>query len=251
MSDEGARAAQLLRTGEMSDARFDGLLSEHARRQSRRFWTCVEAATTASEWLAEVGVERLLDVGSGVGKFCCIASLMLGRRVWGLERRGELVFESRRLAQRLGAEVVVIEGALTQVDPRRFDAFYFFNPFGEYLLPPEERYDASPTSAEEYVSNARLVEQWLRAAPAGTTVLTFNGLGGRIPLSFSVHRTRCIDRNVLRLWRKDRPDEGLDAQVELDGEIVAASRLRRLAQHTSFSDTALVRLLCEPPVEPR
>ncbi len=248
--DVAADVARRLTLGEdVADETFDALLSDVPRSRSSHYWSCVAAAQEASRLFKHAGVERVLDVGSGVGKLCCVLSLSLGRRVWGLERRGELVFESRRLAQRLGAEVVVTEGELASVDASRFDGFYFFNPFGEYLADDEDRYDgAAPRSFEPYLRDARRVEAWLQAAPVGTALVTYNGLGGRIPASFSVQRTTQVRHDIMRLWVKERADDGGEALVEIEDQLVAASHLLALARSSGagFSDSPLVAALCQP-----
>lgn len=240
MGDVAVRVRAALRSGALTDDLFDALLTEQSREHSEQFWTCVEAARVACEWLSEFRVERLLDVGSGVGKFCTLASLLLNRRVWGLERRGSLVFESRRLAQRLDAEVVFVEGDVCSYSSRGFDAFYLYNPFGEYLFNDGNRLDAdSPSTPAEYVRSATAVEAWLRGAPRGAVVVTYNGLGGRIPGSFVARRSKVVRGNTLRLWVKER-EESLDSHFEVEGEIVSPERLAAITNGAS-PDVALLR----------
>lgn len=248
--DPAATIAALLRKREeVSDEAFDSLLTELPRKKSRTYWSSVEAAQTASRLLREAGATQVLDAGSGVGKFCTIASLDSSHRVWGVERRGELVFESRRLAQLLGAEVVITEGTLDKIDASEFDGFYFFNPFGEYVAADEDRYDlSSPRSFDAYIKDARLVERWLRAAPVGTAMVTYNGLGGRIPVSFRVRKTTHVRDDTMRLWVKEKPDTSREAYIEIEEELITASELARLAAENGagFADSPLVRELSTP-----
>lgn len=241
--------ARLRRCEAVTDEAFDSLLSERPRTKSRSYWSSVEAAQTAARLLREAGATRVLDAGSGVGKFCSVASLHMGRRVWGIERRPELVDESRRLARALGADVEISEGTLADVDARRFDGFYFFNPFGEYVAADEDRYDMStPRSFDAYIKDARLVERWLRAVPVGTAMVTYNGLGGRIPASYRVRHTTHIRDDVMRLWVKDKVDDSREAFIEIEEELMTASELARLAATNGrgFSDSPLVRVLSTP-----
>lgn len=215
----------------VTDEAFDALLPEPARTKSRSYWSSVQAAQVASRLLYEVGVKRLLDAGSGIGKFCAVASLDASRRVWGVERRGHLVAESRNLAKALGADVVIMEGSLADVDPSSYDGFYFYNPFGEYVAAEQDRYDASfPGSFEAYIQHARLVERWLRAADVGTAMVTYNGLGGRIPASFRVRKTTHVRDDVMRLWVKEKVDDSRDAFLEIEEELMTASELAALAK---------------------
>ena len=242
-------AAQLRRREDVSDEAFDALLTELPRKKSRTYWSSVGAAQTAARLLREAGATQVLDAGSGVGKFCAIASLDSAHRVWGVERRGELVFESRRLAQKLGAEVVITEGTLQDVDPSEFDGFYFFNPFGEYVAADEDRYDlGSPRSFDAYIRDARLVEKWLRSAPVGTAMVTYNGLGGRIPVSFRVKHTTHVRDDTMRLWVKEKADDSREAYIEIEEELITASELARLAagNGAGFADSPLVKELSTP-----
>src|SRR5262245_51340779 len=97
--DHARVISALLRKRErVSDEAFDLLLSSAPRKKARTYWSSVEAAQTAARLLREAGATRVLDGGSGAGKFTAIAALDLDRRVWGVERRADLVEESRRLA---------------------------------------------------------------------------------------------------------------------------------------------------------
>lgn len=211
------------------DFHFDSLLPTRPRVRSASFWSSVEVAQTASRWLTEAGALRVLDVGSGVGKFCTIASLSSSHRVWGMELRQDLALASRHLAQKLSAEVVILDEPLHTIDVRRFDGFYFFNPFAEHLMEPWERYDEQfPGSPDGFLRDVRTVERWLRAAPLGTAMVTYNGLGGRIPLSWMVQKSATVDGDPLRLWIKRGTDEGSDAIIEIDEHLVSTRQLAAL-----------------------
>lgn len=239
---------RLVAHGEVPDSLFDELLSAGPRLRSSRYWSRVEVAQTASRWLTGAGALRVLDVGSGVGKFCAIASLTSGHRVWGVELRGGLALESRTLAQRLGAEVVILDGTLETVDPRRFDGFYFFNPFAEHLFHADEQYDDRfPASVEGFLQDVQLVERWLRAAPLGSAMVTYNGLGGRIPLSWMVEKSTELCGDQLRLWVKRGTDDSADAVIEVDEHLFSASRLASLVRAGDSrlqGNSLLYRLLC-------
>lgn len=244
------QVSRLLAEGQdVSDDLFDQLLTDRPRQKSRTYWTPVEGAKLASAWLTEVKAERVLDVGSGPGKFAVIVSLLTKRRVFGIERRDELVFQSRQLARRLGADVQIAEGTLEAVKPEQYDAFYFYNPFGELLSADADRYDTSfPGSFDAYLRSARLVERWLRGAPVGTVMVTYNGLGGRIPTTYSLKRQAKVRQDVMRLWVKERAHDDGDAVLEVEGELVTARHMLELAKTSGadFSDSPLVAALCEP-----
>lgn len=230
----------------VSDDVFDSVMAELPKSKSRSFWSSVEAAQLASKLFRQAGARRVLDTGSGAGKFCTIASLDLGCTLWGIERRAELVAESRRLSEVFGAQTIVTEGTLESVEPQQFDGFYFYNPFGEYLADDVDRYDSlAPRSFDAYIKEVRLVERWLRSAKLGTAVVTYNGLGGRIPASYRVRHTSHVRDDVMRLWVKEKADTTWDAFVEIEEQLLTASELAEVGQGNSatFPDSSLLREL--------
>lgn len=239
--------AVLRRGGWVEDSYFDRLLPQAMQAKSESFWSRVYVAQTAARWFEAAGASRVLDVGAGVGKFCAVASLTTGHRYWGLEQRGSLVFEARKLAQALRAEVVMREGALGAVEPRRFDAFYLYNPFAEHIADKYDRIDDTLVcSADDYVRDARTVERWLRAARVGTVMVTYNGLGGRIPCSWRTEREQRVSGNMMRLWRKHNDDPSPDACIEIEDRLVPASLLATLVKpgpYASLEDALLARLV--------
>ena len=81
------RAGRLVR-----DEDFDRAYPEFIRTASARYWTPVDVAKRAAEFL--VGGEssaRVLDVGAGIGKFFAIGALTTGATFTGVEHRGRLV----------------------------------------------------------------------------------------------------------------------------------------------------------------
>src|SRR5262249_1100007 len=91
--------AQALRRGECpADQWFDRFLPDDRRAVSRRFWTPLIVATRAAEWLDDLKVRTIVDIGSGAGKFCVVAALAGPGRFIGLEQRSRLVAAARTLA---------------------------------------------------------------------------------------------------------------------------------------------------------
>lgn len=247
----GQTLGRRLREGQpVEDGALDRLLSERPRERSAQHWSSVEVSTLAARLLRDAGATRVLDIGAGAGKFCAVASLVTGQRVFGVERRADLVREARQLAGRLGADVELIEGGLAAVDPRQFDGFYAFNPFGEYVAADEDRYDeAFPRTFAGYIHDARTVERWLLDAKVGTALVTSNGLGGRIPACFELSHSVTLKKNVLRLWVKTRVASGTRAVVEVEHELIDADALAALARRgaEAFEDSPLVAALATPP----
>jgi hypothetical protein len=200
--------ARTMRAGRCPrDATFDRLLPHDLRRLSGEHWTPLVAVARAAQWLDEVGVRTVVDIGSGAGKFC-VAGALAGRcRFIGIEHRAQLVASARELARALGVDDrVEFAHRVFGRDPLpAADAYYVYNPFGENVFGSEHPFGEDvDVSEERYARDVAALEELLQSAPAGTYFLTYNGFGGRVPHTYE--RVR-IDRelpSVLCLWRQLR-----------------------------------------------
>lgn len=198
--------AQLLRDGSWpEDHAFDQFLPDELRAVSDQYWTPLAVIRRAAQWLDELRVRTVLDIGSGAGKFCVAGALGGLCHFTGLEQRPRLVEASRALARTFGVmdRACFLEGALGVLPLPRVDAYYLYNPFDEGAFDPEVRlgHDVD-ISYERRQHDIAAVQKLLREASAGTYILTYNGFGGNLPLGY---REVFVDRGlpqVLRLSRK-------------------------------------------------
>lgn len=200
--------ARALRAGNCPDDRdFDRFLPKRLRRAAGQFWTPLAVAARAAKWLDELNIRSVVDIGSGSGKFCIAAALLSRARFLGIEQRAELVTVARVVAQIYGvdARVGFVEGCFGEVPIPLADAYYFFNPFEENLFHAGHQLD-NTVELERWrftrdVSAARVL---LSAAPPGTYVLTYNGLGCKLPASYMTVRVARDLPCVLKLARQTR-----------------------------------------------
>src|SRR4051812_29793263 len=94
--EPGARVIKLM-TGTLypslfvNDAAFDTLYPQHFQMLSAKHWTPLAIAHIAAGFLAEQGA-RVLDIGSGIGKFCLTAGFYFPDTCfYGVEQRHELI----------------------------------------------------------------------------------------------------------------------------------------------------------------
>lgn len=171
------------------------------------YWTPLAAAKRAAEWLDDLGIRTVVDIGSGVGKFC-VAGALLGKcRFIGLEQYASLVTSARELVDLfdLNDRVSFVAGTLGVVPTPVGEAYYFFNPFGDYWFGSDDFSQASADFTHSGHADAvAAAEELLRFVPVGTCVLTYNGFGGRVPAGYELIRVDWELRGVLRLWRKQR-----------------------------------------------
>jgi hypothetical protein len=226
-SDRDGELLRELRAGSLDDAAFDALLPAPAQQKSRGHWTPLYVAQLAARRLAERGARRVLDVGSGAGKFCLIAAAAHPDITWqGVDRRAWLVDAASELAARLGlANARFACGDVFEQPWREFDGFYFFNPFSENLSTRDEWLDDSVELSEErFQVELRRVELALDMLAPGALLVTYHGIGGPIPSSYEILGDEAAGTNRLRTWRKTTTRNGNWVHVETDEGVFCTTR---------------------------
>ena len=194
-----------LRIGrKVTDAAFDAIYPQQIRDLSARHWTPVAVAMRAASLLAQGPDTRVLDVGSGAGKFCLVAALTTPGRFVGVERRGHLVDLARSIKDRYGAEgAEYLHADIAEVDWGSFDAFYFYNPFVENLFGGRERIDSTVDLAPaRYERDMALTRERLMEARVGTRVVTYHGPRAGLPWGYELCDFEPCGSDVLELWVK-------------------------------------------------
>jgi SAM-dependent methyltransferase len=191
--------------GVLRDHAFDRLLPIRLRAASDQFWTPLEVVRRAASWFEELGLRTVVDVGSGVGKFCIAGALLGSCHYVGIEQRPQLVAVARNLARLLAVDerVSIIGGRFGDVETPTADCYYFYNPFEENLFPAGEGLDGEvELSRELFRADLRCFRALVTTLPPGAHILTYNGVGGRLP--DCLHEVR-VERSLpapLRLFEK-------------------------------------------------
>ncbi len=186
----------------VSDRAFDRLLPSPVRERSSVHWTPVSVAVKAATWLMPEAGMRVLDVGAGPGKVCCIGALSRGGTWHGIERDTALVDVARATAElfSLQKNTTFCVGEMETVQWSEFDGFYLYNPFAAILFGPAP-----------FDSNVRLrmltdqiarTEQLLADLREGTRVVTYEGFGGAMPDAYAVANVERFGDTQLTLWIK-------------------------------------------------
>jgi SAM-dependent methyltransferase len=162
-------------------------------------------AIRAAELLVIDPATRVLDVGSGVGKFCIVGAAVTGARFTGIEQRGPLVQVARNTAERLGvAGASFVHGTFDAMRIEDFDAFYFFNPFQENVFSNDDRLDETVELCHErFIADVERAVSLLTCAAVGTRVVTYHGFGGEMPPTYRRMRRERRQTGYLELWIKD------------------------------------------------
>jgi SAM-dependent methyltransferase len=185
-----------------SDKDFNQLYSIKKRAFADRHWTPVNIAKQAADFLAAEKNVKVLDIGSGVGKFCLTAAYHKPNAFfYGVEQRESLIKAAEAANKSLGlTNVSFIHGNFTQVDFRQYDHFYFYNSFYENLGGTEKIDESIDYSSELYNYYNRFLLKELEQKPAGTRLATYYSLEDEVPEGY--HEVGSDFDNLLKFWIK-------------------------------------------------
>jgi len=190
----------------VTDEDFDRVYADKVRRMSKVHWTPVSVALRAAELLAPEPGMRILDVGSGVGKLCCIGALATRSSWHGVERDALLVAAARETAISLAVNdrTRFIVGDMMKVDWTTFNAIYFYNPFEAALFAPGLVHRPTDNTGRwtEFHDEVSRAEDRLSEMPPGSRVVTYHGFGGQMPSSYQRASSEQIGSDQLDLWIK-------------------------------------------------
>jgi SAM-dependent methyltransferase len=207
---------------DMTDAELDARFPAAVRSVSRVFWTSVGIARRAADLLEHLGVRRMLDIGSGPGKFCVVAAARAPSIEFvGIEHRPQLVALAQSLAAEAGvANATFSVGDATRVPWTDFDALYVFNSFAENDFAADDQFDRTvELSRARHIAEVRRVARRLADAPVGTVLLTYHGLSGPIPSSYELLHVEPAGSGWLRAWRKGAAGAGDRYWIEEGADI--------------------------------
>jgi SAM-dependent methyltransferase len=185
-----------------SDMEFNILYPLSIQALAKRHWTPLSIARKAAKFLAVGDKVRILDIGSGVGKFCLAAAHYSPKaNFFGVEQRESLINYAHVANQRLQlGNVAFIHGNFTQLDLKKYDHFYFYNAFYENLNGTDKIDDSIDYSGELYNYYNRYLFKQLEQLPAGARVCTLCSLDDEMPRDFLL--TNPAVGELLKCWIK-------------------------------------------------
>ena len=185
-----------------SDQAFDEYYSPDVRKKSARHWSTLQVAVRAAEFLVTDKDVHVLDIGSGVGKFCLAAAHRYpDAKFYGVEQRKDLYDVAVNYNEVLTLHnVSFIHGNFTMLDFRQFDHFYFYNSFYENLEGADKIDDKLEYSLSLYNYYNRYLYKQLEEKPKGTRIVTFHSLEGELPRDYYTVKTHLND--TLKFWMK-------------------------------------------------
>jgi SAM-dependent methyltransferase len=228
------------------DEEFDQVYPESIRQLSNCHWTPVEVAREAAQFLVTKTGTRVLDIGSGAGKFCAVGALTTEGHFTGIEQRESLVLAARNMLLTHGiSRVEILHRNVMTMDFDEFDAFYLFNPFQENMLPSLSIDSKVPLEPSLYDTYAAYVSMQLSMATTGTRVAAYWSSFREIPPSYD-----CVASHFdgkLNFWVQGRPNPmAVFARMRAPRprDTDSALAVRELPRDRSHSTLRVIDALC-------
>jgi hypothetical protein len=186
---------------DITDAEFDAIFPEKIRELATTHWTPVAVAKLAANYLVDAPGTRVLDSGSGVGKFCVIGAVHTKGHFTGVEQRQQLVDVANEVAAAYWLpNVAFLKKNMMSIVFSDYDAFYFYNSFEENIDVINKIDDTQMLSPELYHSYSTYVCAQLALMPIGTRVATYFSPLDIIPGNYRLQHT--LIGGALRFWER-------------------------------------------------
>ncbi|MBS1735185.1 MAG: methyltransferase domain-containing protein [Bacteroidetes bacterium] len=186
-----------------SDDNFNSIYPRHIRQVASKHWTPLEVVKKAASFLAASPAEKILDIGSGAGKFCLAAAHHFPQySFYGVEQRADLVQLCNELKKKLAIEnVTFINENITQTDWAPYHHFYFYNSFYENITGAQKIDEAIPYSEKLYEGYNKFLLGKLMEKPSGTRIVTYHSFGLQMPPDYLLVNNEMDD--YLKYWVKE------------------------------------------------
>ena len=185
-----------------SDTEFNKLFPLHIQALAKSHWTRLDIVRKAAEFLAMEDDAKILDIGSGVGKFCLAGAFQTPKaHYFGVEQRRSLYEYSLNAQHSLGIRnVSFIHGNFTQLDLKDFDHFYFYNSFYENIMDTDKIDESIECSVELFDYYHRYLFKQLEQMKSGTRICTLCSFETEIPQDY--HEVGSDMNDLLKFWIK-------------------------------------------------
>jgi hypothetical protein len=145
---------------------------------------------------------RVLDIGSGVGKFCMVGACCTDGYFVGVEKRDYFVEISKKIAKSYNIKNVnFINSNITEINYSSYDGFYFFNSFYENIA-------LSGHIDQEGVGDLHLYKRYsaytynqFYSLLNGARLVAYCTDSEIVPTSFQL--VYCLQGGLIKFWQKN------------------------------------------------
>lgn len=165
-------------------------------------WSPLAVTGKAVQFLVKDEAVKILDIGSGIGKFCLAgAHQEPSAHFYGVEQREDLVALATQVSRRLGLNNVhFMHSNFTQLNLKQYNHFYFYNSFFENISGMDKIDDSIAYSKELYDYYSHYLFKQLEEMPTGTRIATYCSWDDEIPSAYTLEEVH-FD-SLLKCWIK-------------------------------------------------
>lgn len=185
-----------------TDASLNKIYPKSIQLLAARHWTPLHVTQLAAPFLVTHPGVKVLDIGSGVGKFCLAGAYYKWHgSFYGVEQRKDLIAHAEKAREELKLENAhFIHSNITELDFRQYNHFYFFNSFYENLMDTDKIDNNVNYSTSLFNFYHKQLYKKLKEMPAGTRLVTYHCLHNKIPAEYHVVDSNI--ENLLKFWIK-------------------------------------------------
>lgn len=190
----------------MTDAFWDSFLPKNFQTLSPFQWTPISVVERTWEYLQTDMPESIVDLGSGVGKFCIYLSLLskAAIRIAGVEDRKDLVLVSESLKEHWNTPKVEFQNInFLKQFPYGHSHYYCFNPLYETMKGIHSIDTQKEKSANQFLKDLQTLKQNLLLLKPKTKLITFHGFGGNYLPGFRVIIKEEIAGGEYIVWERE------------------------------------------------
>ena len=184
------------------EANFRNLYPPPMQQLDALHWSPLQIIHQAAQFLANREGVKILDIGSGIGKFCLAGAYYRPAAFFdGVEQREDLVEQAEAVRGLLGLRNAhFIHRNFTQLNLKQYDHFYFYNSFFENLSGTDKIDDSIAYTRELYNYYSYYLYKQLEEMPVGTRIVTYCSWGDEIPPGYGLAEAH-FD-SLLKCWIK-------------------------------------------------
>lgn len=186
----------------LEESHFCQLYPLSIQQLDKKHWSPLIVVNRVVKFLVDKPNVKILDIGSGTGKFCLAGAYYKPSvSFFGVEQREDLVDQAERVRKLLGLQNVYFKHRnFTQLNLKQYDHFYFYNSFFENLNGTDKIDNKIAYSKELYNYYSHYLYKQFEEMPVGTRVATYCSWDDEIPRGYKLVETQ-LD-NLLKFWTK-------------------------------------------------